>query len=173
MRWCTTGITGWPASTPCRSRTRTSAPAIRTSAASPRSSPAMAFRRSRGWTKVRCGSRERKASPAAAALHRKRDALFLGHLLVLGCAGLRLRHGGERNDDLADRLVVRQALLLHLGAPRIRGGDIEHERIRLEHCAVVFLRRLLGDIAAAHVAFERSKITHQRRAVAAAAAGAQ
>src|SRR3984893_8600394 len=84
----------------------------------------------------------------------------------LGCR--RRRHAG-----IGDRLILRQPLPPHLGAARRGRRRVDVVAAGREYHAVKRLGRMLADIAAADVAREALEVALERRAEAAAAAGAQ
>src|SRR5262249_20784197 len=80
----------------------------------------------------------------------------------------RRRHAGVGN-----RLVLWQSLRPQLSTARRGRGGVELVGAGLENRAVILLRSVPADIAAAHIARQTVEIAVERRAEAAAAAGAQ
>ena len=74
-----------------------------------------------------------------------------------------MRCRGRRHTGIGDRFVLRKALPAHLGALYLGRRGVDPVRLRLEHRAVVFFRRILADIAATHVASEGIEVTVERR----------
>src|SRR6516162_5209814 len=105
--------------------------------------------------------------------HRQRDALLFAELLVRVVVRMRLGGSRRRHAGIGDRLILRQSLPAHLGAARRGRRRVDVVAAEREYRAVNRLGRMLADIAAAHVAREAREVALERRAEAAAAAGAQ
>src|SRR5262245_40699367 len=86
---------------------------------------------------------------------------------------MRLGWSRRRHAGIGDRLILRQPLPAHLGAARRGCRRVDVVAAGFEYRAVKRLGRMLADIAAAHVAREAFEVALERRAEAAAAAGAQ
>src|SRR5215831_5147011 len=88
---------------------------------------------------------------------------------------VRMRMGGSRrrHAGIGDRLILRQPLPAHLDAARRGRRGVDVVAAGREYRAVKRLGRTPADIAAAHVAREAFEVALERRAEAAATAGAQ
>src|SRR5262249_34445855 len=102
-----------------------------------------------------------------------RHALLFAELLVRMVVCMWLGGSRHRHAGIGDRLILRQPLPTHLGAARRGRRRVDVVAAGREYRAVKRLGRMLADIAAAHVAREAPEIALERRAEAAAAAGAQ
>src|SRR5262249_1491178 len=105
--------------------------------------------------------------------HRQGYALLFAELLVRMVVRMRLGWSRRRHAGIGDRLILRQPLPAHLGAARRGCRRVDVVAAGFEYRAVKRLGRMLADIAAAHVAREAFEVALERRAEAAAAAGAQ
>src|SRR5262249_841795 len=111
-----------------------------------------------------------RATPAG---HRQGHAPLLAELLARVVVRMWLGRSRHRHARVGDRLILRQPLPAHLGAARRGRRRVDGVAAGFEYRAVTSLGRALADIAAAHVARETFPVALERRAEAAAAAGAQ